>query len=135
MVIDTSAVIAILFGEVDAERFVKAIDIDPTRLMSAASVLEACFVVEHELGEQGGRELDLLLLKASVETVAFSEEQLQVARHAFREYGKGRHPAGLSFGDCFSYALSRTSGEPLLFKGDDFGKTDVSICGGPFSLS
>ena len=128
MVIDTSAVIAILFGEGDAERYSTAIDIDPTRLMSAASVLEACLVVERELGEEGNRELDFLLLKIGIETIAFNEAQLQVARHAFREYGKGRHPAGLNFGDCFSYALSRTSGEPLLFKGDDFSKTDVIAC-------
>lgn len=128
MVIDTSAVIAILFGEGDAERYSTAIDIDPTRLMSAASVLEACLVVERELGEEGNRELDLLLLKIGIETIAFNEAQLQVARHAFRQYGKGRHPAGLNFGDCFSYALSRTSGEPLLFKGDDFSKTDVIAC-------
>ena len=127
MVIDTSAVIAILFGEEDAERYSTAIEIDPRRLMSAAAVLEACLVIESELGEQGARELDFLLLKAGIETIPFNEEQLQVARHAFREYGKGRHAAGLSYGDCFSYALSRTSGEPLLFKGDDFSKTDVAI--------
>ncbi len=128
MIIDTSAVMAILFGEADAERYSAAIDIDPTRLMSAASVLEACLVVERELGEEGIRELDMLLLKAGIETIAFNEEQLRVARHGFREFGKGRHPAGLNFGDCFSYALSRTSGEPLLFKGDDFAKTDVVAC-------
>lgn len=128
MVIDTSAVIAILFGEGDAERYGTAIDRDPTRLMSAASVLEACLVVERELGEAGNRELDLLLLKIRIETIAFNEAQLQVARHAFRQFGKGRHPAGLNFGDCFSYALSRTSGEPLLFKGDDFAKTDIIAC-------
>ena len=128
MVIDTSAVIAILFGEEDAERYSTAIDIDPTRLMSAASVLEACLVVERELGDEGIRELDILLLKVGIETIAFNEEQLRVARHAFHEYGKGRHPAGLNFADCFSYALSRTSGEPLLFKGADFAKTDVAAC-------
>ena len=105
--------ISMLFGEVDAERFSKAIDKDPIRLVSSTSVLEASLVIESELGDQVSRELDLLLLKAGVEVVAFNEEQLQVARHAFREYGKGRHPAGLDFGDCFSYALSRTSGEPL----------------------
>ena len=128
MVIDTSAVIAILFGEREAERFSTEIEIDPTRLMSAASVLEACLVVDREMGEQGNRELDILLLKAGIEIIAFNGEQLRVARHAFREYGKGRHAAGLNFGDCFSYALSRTSGEPLLFKGDDFAKTDVVSC-------
>ena len=119
--------ISILFGVVDAEHFSKATDKDPIRLMSSASVLEASLVSESELGDQGSRELDLLLLKAGVEVVAFNEEQLQVARHAFREYSKERHPAGLDFGDCFSYALSRTSDEPLLFKGNDFGRTDVEI--------
>ena len=128
MVIDTSAIVAILFGEDDAERFTAAIEADPERLMSAASVLEASIVVERELGEEGGRELDFLLLKAGIETVAFNEKQLRVARHAFRTYGKGRHAAGLNFGDCFSYAVSKTTGEPLLFKGDDFAKTDVVPC-------
>lgn len=125
MVIDTSAIVAILFGEDDAERFTAAIEADPERLMSAASVLEASIVVERELGEEGGRELDFLLLKAGIETVAFNEKQLRVARHAFRTYGKGRHAAGLNFGDCFSYAASKTTGEPLLFKGADFAMTDI----------
>ena len=128
MVIDSSAIVAILFGEEDSERFSAAIEADPTRLMSTATVLEASLVVESELGEEGGRELDLLLLTAGIETVAFSEEQLRVARHAFRVYGKGRHPAGLNFGDCFSYAASKTTGEPLLFKGNDFAMTDVVPC-------
>ncbi len=128
MVIDTSAVVAILFGEEDAERFGMAIESDPTRLMSAASVLEASLVIESELGEEGERELDLLLLRAGIEALPFNEEQLRLARHAFRTYGKGRHPAGLNLGDCFSYAASRTTGEPLLYKGDDFAKTDVNAC-------
>ena len=128
MVIDTSAVIAILFGERESERFGAAIEADPTRLMSAASILEASLVVERELGEEGERELDLLLLRAGIETVAFNEAQLKLARHAFRTYGKGRHAAGLNFGDCFSYAVSRTTGEPLLFKGEDFALTDVVPC-------
>ena len=128
MVIDPSAVVAILFGEEDAERLSAAIDADPIRLMSAASVLETSMVIESEQGEEGEREMDFLLLKIGVEIIAFNEEQLKVARYAFREYVKGRHAAGLNFGDCFSYALSRTSGEPLLFKGDDFTKTDVTAC-------
>ena len=128
MVIDTSAIVAILFGEADADRFTAAIEGDPERLMSAASVLEASVVVENELGEEGGRELDLLLLRSGIQVVAFNEEQLRLARHAFRTYGKGRHAAGLNFGDCFSYAVSKTTGEPLLFKGDDFAMTDVVPC-------
>ena len=128
MVIDTSAVVAILFGEAEAENFADAIENDATRLMSAASVLECSLVIESEIGEEGSRELDLLLLRAGVEIVAFTAEQLQVARHAYRTFGKGRHAASLNFGDCFAYALSRTTGEPLLFKGEDFPKTDVVSC-------
>jgi ribonuclease VapC len=123
MVIDASAIVAILFGEPDADRYAGAIERDAVRLMSSASVLEAGLAVESELGEAGGREFDWLLLKAGVEIVAFNEDQLKVARHAYGRYGKGRHPAGLNYGDCFSYALSMTTGEPLLFKGDDFALT------------
>jgi ribonuclease VapC len=125
MVIDTSVVIAILFGETEAEAFAALIEANPLRLMSVASVLEASIVVESELGAEGGRELDALLHTAGVRIEAVTVEQLAAARHAFRSFGKGRHPAALNFGDCFSYALSKTSGEPLLFKGDDFARTDV----------
>lgn len=128
MVIDTSAVLAILFGEPEAAAFAAAIERSETRLISTASVLEAALVMESETGEEGSRELDLLLLKATIEVVPFNSEQLRVARHACRLYGKGRHPARLNFGDCFAYALSKTTGEPLLFKGDDFAKTDVAAC-------
>ncbi len=125
MVLDTSALVAILFDEPDAEHFEIAIESDPTRLMSTASVLEASMVVEARLGEAGGRELDLLVHKAQIEVVAVTVEQLEMARHAFRTYDKGRHPAGLNYGDCFAYALSKISGERLLFKGNDFSQTDV----------
>jgi ribonuclease VapC len=128
MVIDTSAIVAILFGEPEARRFAHAIDQDSLRLMSAVSVLEATMVVESELGEAGGRELDLLLHRAGIEVVGFLPEQLDAARHAFRAYGKGRHPAGLNFGDCFSYALAKSAGQSLLFKGNDFARTDVEVC-------
>ena len=128
MVIDTSVLVALLFGEEDAERFAAAIESDPMRLISGASVLETSLVIESELGDEGGRELDLLMLRAGIEIVAFTEDQLAVARHAYRSYGRGRHPAGLNYGDCFSYALSRTTGEPLLFKGTDFSQTDVVPC-------
>lgn len=102
-----------------------AIDADPVRLMSVASVLETSIVVETRFGEAGGRELDLLLHRVPIDVVGVTVEQLEVARKAFRRFSKGRHPAGLNFGDCFTYALAKVSGEPLLFKGDDFGKTDV----------
>ena len=128
MVIDTSAVIAILRAEPEAVAFAEAMESDPTRLMSAASALEAALVIEVQKGPAGGRELDLLLHKAQVEIVPFTAEQFEVAREAWRRYGKGRHSAGLNFGDCFAYALSITSGERLLFKGDDFAKTDINPC-------
>ena len=126
MVIDTSAVIAILFGESEAAAFARVIDQDPVRLMSAAAVLEATMVVESELGEAGGRELDLPMQRAGIEVVGFLPTQPDTARHAFRAFGKGRHPAGLNFGDCFSYALARSTGQPLLFKGHDFARTDAT---------
>jgi ribonuclease VapC len=129
MVIDTSVLVAVLFGEPEAVRLAEAIAQDSIRLISTASVLEASLVVESELGEAGGRELDLLLLKAAIETVPFNAEQLAIARDAWRRYGKGRHPAGLDYGDCFSYALSQVTGEALLCKGGDFSQTDVAVCG------
>ena len=127
MVIDTSAVMAILLGEAEAETFAVTIEGDPTRLMSAASVFESAFVIESRKGPAGGREFDLLLHRAQVEVVPFTREQFEVARDGWRRFGKGRHAAGLNMGDCFSYALAVTSGEPLLFKGDDFGLTDIGV--------
>jgi ribonuclease VapC len=125
MIIDTSAVLAILQDEPESPQIRHAIEDDPIRLMSAATYLEASMVVEARFGEAGGRELDLLLHVARVEVVAVDREQADVARDGFRRYGKGRHRAALNFGDCFSYALARGSGEPLLFKGQDFVHTDV----------
>ncbi len=95
------------------------------RLISAATVLEAAIVIETWLGDPGGSVLDLWVHKAGVEIVAVDAEQADHARGAWRRFGKGRHPAGLNFGDCFSYALSALTQEPLLFKGDDFSKTDI----------
>ncbi|MCU0305956.1 MAG: type II toxin-antitoxin system VapC family toxin [Thermoanaerobaculales bacterium] len=125
MVIDTSAVLAVLMDEAESEAIRVAIEGDPVRLMSTASFVEASIVVETRYGEAGARELDLLLHTAQVELVPVDREQAEVARDAFRAWGKGRHRAGLNFGDCFAYALARVSGERLFFKGDDFGSTDV----------
>jgi ribonuclease VapC len=125
MVLDTSALIAILQSEPESPAFRTAIEADPVRLVSAATFLEAAIVVETRFGEAGGRELDLLLHKAGCEVVPVDAAQARIARAAFRRYGKGHHPAGLNFGDCFSYALSMSSGEPLLYKGDVFGRTDL----------
>ena len=127
MVLDTSAIIAILLGESEADAFAVAIANDTKRLMSAFSALEAGVVIEAKKGEAGGRELELLLHRSQVEIISLDLEQTEVAKAAWRAYGKGRHPAGLNIGDCCAYALSKISGEPLLFKGDDFSKTDLQI--------
>lgn len=127
MVIDTSAIVAIALDEAEAPSFEQRIANDPVRLISAATVLEAAMVIETRLGEAAGSELDLWLHKAGIEIVAVEAAHADQARRAWRRYGKGRHPAGLNFGDCFSYALSALTGEPLLFKGDDFSKTDIKI--------
>lgn len=129
MVIDTSAIVAIALNEPDAPNIEVQIADDPVRLICAATVLEATMVIQTRLGDAGGRELDLWLLKIGAEIVAFDAEQLDVARRAWRRFGKGHHAAALNHGDCFSYALAVTRGEPLLFKGDDFSKTDVHRAG------
>ena len=125
MVVDTSALVAVLFDEPERAQFTQAIAADPRRLVSAATLVEASIIVEARRGESAGRELDLLLHRAGVVTVAVDAEQAEAARRAWRRYGKGRHKAGLNYGDCFSYALAQVSGEPLLFKGDDFSLTDA----------
>lgn len=126
MVIDTSAVFAMLNDEPEADRFEAAIEADPVRLMSTATYLEISIVIEGRFGDAGGRELDLWLHRAAVDLVAVHPEHAHLARLAWREYGTGRHPAALNYGDCFSYALSKVSGEPLLFKGNDFPRTDIT---------
>ena len=126
MVLDTSAILALLFNEPDADDIEVALDRDGVRLLSAASYLEAGIVLEARFGEAGGREFDLLVHKAGIEVVAVTAEQAEVAREAWRRFGRGRHKAGLNFGDCFAYALATTRGEPLLFKGDDFVHTDLA---------
>jgi ribonuclease VapC len=126
MVIDTSAIVAIALNEDDAADIERLIVDDPVRLISAATVLEATMVMETRLGDAGGRELDLWLVKIGAEIVAVDAGQADAARRAWRRYGKGRHAASLNYGDCFSYALAMTRSEPLLFKGADFAKTDVS---------
>ena len=120
-----SAIVAIALNEPEAEAFEQRIADAPIRLISAATALEAAMVIETRLGEAGGSELDLWFHKAGVEIVAVDAELADQARRAWRRFGKRRHPAGLNFGDCFSYALSALRQEPLLFKGEDFSKTDI----------
>lgn len=126
MVIDTSALIAVLLGETEAEMFANAIANDGRRLVSVFSALEAGIVIEAKKGDAGGRALDLLLHRIQAEVVPLTGEHYEIARAAWRRYGKGRHPAGLNIGDCCAYALSKHSGEPLLFKGNDFSNTDIA---------
>jgi ribonuclease VapC len=125
MVIDTSALVTVLLNEPGAPRIAQAIELASIRLLSAASFLETSMVIESRKGEAGGRELDLLLYRAAIEVTPVDQDQAEVARQAWRRYGKGRHPAALNFGDCFAYALARQRRLPLLFQGNDFVHTDI----------
>ena len=127
MVLDTSSILAILLSEPEATIFAELISNDPKRLLSAGTALELMIVIEARKGEAGGRELDLFLHRAKIDIVPFDSEQAEIARQTWRHYGKSNHTAGLNFGDCFAYALATISGEPLLFKGNDFNQTDVSL--------
>ena len=126
MTLDTSAILAVLLDEDERSEFISLISAAPRRLISTVSVLEAAMVLEGRLGEDAGADLDTFMQRASIETVPFDDDQLVWARRAFRRYGKGRHRAGLNFGDCAAYALARWSGEALLFKGADFTATDMA---------
>ena len=126
MVIDTSALVAILSDEPERGAFAQAIEGDATRLVSAVSIVETSLVLRSRYGEDAVDDLDLLLLKVAARVVPFSVEDIAGVRAAYERFGKGRHPASLNFGDCFSYALAASTGEPLLFKGEDFSRTDVA---------
>jgi ribonuclease VapC len=125
MIIDTSAIVAILNDEPERRAFNEAIERSDICLLSAASFLEASIVIENNRGYEGLRDFDLWMATAGIELAPVDADQAQIARQAFRQYGKGRHPAALNFGDCFSYALAKATGFPLLFKGEDFTKTDI----------
>lgn len=126
MVIDTSSLVAVLLGEPEAPRLAQAIEAGSPRLLSAASLLEASIVIESRKGEAGGRELDLLLYRAAIEVIAVDHDQAEIARVAWRRFGKGRHPAALNYGDCFAYALAKCRSLPLLYRGNDFSNIDIS---------
>jgi ribonuclease VapC len=125
MIIDTSAIIAVLFNEDDAKDYAQLITQSDSRRMSAATFVETAIVVETQTKTSGSRQLDAFLRRADIAIEPFTEEHAHIARQAFIDFGKGRHPAGLNYGDCFSYALAKATGEPLLFKGKDFSKTDL----------
>ena len=129
MVVDTSALLAIAYSEAGHEDFERAIETDATRLLSAASALEAAIVMTSRAGAGNERrvliELDRLIASLGLTLESVTPSQALLARDAYLHFGKGRHRAGLNFGDCFAYALAKESGEPLLFKGDDFLHTDI----------
>jgi ribonuclease VapC len=125
LIVDTSAIIAILRNEPDAAAFAEAIAKASRRSLSAANFVESAAVIDGSNDPIASRRFDDLLREAQFVIEPVTEVQARVARDAYRDFGKGRHPAGLNFGDCFAYALARVSGEPLLFKGDDFKHTDV----------
>jgi len=125
MVIDTSALVAVLLGEPERDDFIGLLADAPDPLIGAATLVEASIVMQAKTGDDGVGDLDDLLSALAVRVVAVDSAQAQVARDAFSRFGKGRSPAALNLGDCFSYALAQTFDRPLLFKGDDFAQTDV----------
>jgi ribonuclease VapC len=128
MIIHTSALLAIFLAEPERKTFLELILSSDVRLMSAANVFETVIVLEARKGEAAGREFDLFLLRANISVEPVDAEQIEIARLAWRKYGKGRHSAGLNFGDCFAYALTKSSGQKLLAKGNDFQWTDLELC-------
>lgn len=126
MILDTSALIAILYREPEAEAFVQRIHEAETCRMSVATWLELVIVVERQLGPEGTRQAETFLRRAGIVVEPLTVDQGELARQGFLDFGKGRHRAGLNYGDCFAYALAKATGEPLLFKGNDFSQTDIS---------
>ena len=127
VVLDSSALVAILLDEPHADALSTAVLAAPIRRMSAATLVEVGVVMQGRRDDVGARELDLLLAQFGVETVPLTAAHAALAREAFRRFGKGRHPAGLTSGDCFSYALAKSLDAPLLFVGGDFARTDVAV--------
>ncbi len=125
MIVDTSAIIAILFDEADADRHDRAIVAAPVCRMSVANFLEATLVLEGREGVGAGHAFDAFVEEAEIELVPVTVEQAHAARRAWRRFGRGNHPAALNFGDCFAYALAEATSEPLLYKGEDFALTDI----------
>ena len=125
MIVDSSAVIAILLGESDAHEFADALADTDECSMSAANWFESAMVMDSRKSATAGRDLNALVAETGIEIVDLTVAHAAVAREAFARYGKGRHKAGLNFGDCFAYALAKATGQPLLYKGDDFRHTDI----------
>jgi ribonuclease VapC len=125
MIVDTSALLAVLFKESEAEDFARAIAGAEVPRMSAANLLEAVIVADNQTDARIGRQLDALVANFRLKIEPVTEAQVRIARQAYVDFGRGNHPANLNFGDCFAYALAKATGEPLLFKGDDFAHTDI----------
>lgn len=125
MILDTSALVAVLFREADADLYTQLIHDADHCLISAGTFLELSVVLSRQAGPEADRQRETFFRRAGITIEPFTVEQAHIARQAFHDFGKGRHPAALNFGDCFAYALARATGEPLLFKGDDFKKTDI----------
>jgi ribonuclease VapC len=126
MVIDTSALLAIVLDEPEREAFLTKISLDARPLIAAANYVEAAIVITARRGAAAATRLRALIDEAGIAIVAVDEAVSESAIDAFRRFGKGQHPAGLNFGDCFAYSLASLSGERLLYKGDDFAKTDIA---------
>ena len=129
MVLDTSAIVAILQAEPEADRLVAALEAASTRRISAATLVETGIVMQARYGDAGAREVDVFVGKLGVDVLAVTSAHAALARDAYRRFGKGQHRAALNYGDSFAYALAMALEEPLLFVGDDFSHTDVQVAG------
>jgi ribonuclease VapC len=125
MIVDTSALLAVFFGEPEAEDFARSIAGAEASRMSAANLLEAGIVADSQTDPRTGRQLDVLVASLHLRIEPVTERHARIARQAYLDFGRANHPAKLNFGDCFAYALAKSTGEPLLFKGDDFAQTDI----------
>ncbi len=128
MIVDTSAILAVLFQESDAQIYADAIAAADRRCISAVNLVECFIVLDRQVGFAAGAELSLFMARAHILVEPVLESHVAIARDAYQRFGKGHHPAALNFGDCFAYALARSLGEPLLFKGNDFAQTDIERC-------
>lgn len=129
MIVDSSAIVAILSLESEARELAEAIQKAPNRRISAVSYVETAVVLDSRREPALSRRFDDFVRETHLVLEPVTVQQARLAREAYRDYGKGRHRAGLNLGDCFAYALAKEKGEPLLFKGDDFRKTDVEVAG------
>jgi ribonuclease VapC len=127
VIVDSSALVAILESEAEADGIEDALLNAPVRRMSAATYVEIAVVIDARRNTILSRRLDEFLREAEINIEPVTVEQARIAREAYRDFGKGRHKAGLNLGDCFAYALAKDKGEPLLFKGSDFRRTDVEV--------